>query len=139
MKRLNEKGQALAEAAVFSLLAVLLGFALLALIPVHRTRTAATAAAFACTQFVSQAANRKEAVRQAEEIGRRTIRQNWSGTRGSVFIVRAWHNGHPGKDSGCSVQFKSPVMFSGLLGFSDPGEGRVSFTARIETWKARWP
>ena len=73
MKRRSEKGQALAETAIFSLLAVLLGFAVLALIPVHRTRTAATAAAFACAQFVSQSAEAETAVRQAEDVGRRTI------------------------------------------------------------------
>ena len=127
------------EAAIFSLLAVLLGFALLALIPAHRTRTAATAAAFACAQFVSQALDAKTAVVQAEQVGRRTISADWSGAGGSAYTVSAWHSGNPGADSGCAVDYTSPMMFNGLLGLVNPGTGRVSFISRAETWKARWP
>ena len=43
--RKSERGQALAETALFGLLAVVMAFGLLAWIPVHRARTAATAAA----------------------------------------------------------------------------------------------
>ena len=139
MKRRSERGQALAETAIFSLLAVLLGFAVLALIPVHRTRTAATAAAFACAQFASQSAEAETAVRQAEDVGRRTIDSQWSGLKGAAFEVRAWHAGGPGADSGCTVTYRSPILFNGFLGFIDPGSGSVSFAARTETWKAQWP
>ena len=139
MHRRSEKGQALAETAIFSLLAVLLGFAILALVPVHRTRTAATAAAFACAQFVSQAAAAEMAVRQAEAAGYRTIESRWSGLHGAAFEIRAWHAGGPGADSGCTVSYHSPILFSGFLGFNDPGQGSVSFAAKSETWKAQWP
>ena len=50
----GERGQALAETALFAVLAILMAFGLLAWIPTHRARTAATAAAYACTQFLSQ-------------------------------------------------------------------------------------
>lgn len=139
MKRATESGQALAETAVFSLLALLLGFAVLALIPVHRARTAATAAAYACAQFVSQAADAGLAIHQAEDAAYRTIDSQWSGTRGAVFEVQAWHAGGPGAESGCTVEYDSPILFNGLLGFSGPGTGKVTFLARSEAWKAQWP
>lgn len=135
----REKGQALAETAIFSLLAVLLGLAILALVPVHRTRTAAAAAAYACAQFVSQASLPDEAVRQAETVARRTIDAQWSGLPGSSFEIRPWHAGGPGAASGCTVIYRVPILFNGLLGFADPGPGRISFSARSETWKAQWP
>ena len=86
----------MAEAVIFSLLAVMLGFALLALIPVHRTRTAATSAAYACAQFVSQALDQEAAIRQAEAIGRRAIAEVWSGTPGDGYVVQAWRSGGEG-------------------------------------------
>ena len=51
--RIGERGQALAETALFAMLAVIMAFGLLAWIPTHRARTAATAAAYACSQFLS--------------------------------------------------------------------------------------
>jgi hypothetical protein len=50
----SERGQALAETALFAVLAILMAFGLLAWIPAHRARTAATSAAYACSQFLSQ-------------------------------------------------------------------------------------
>ena len=44
-QRRTERGQAMAETALFATLAVLMAFGLLAWIPVHRARTASTAAA----------------------------------------------------------------------------------------------
>ena len=49
----NERGQAMPETALFALLAILMAFGLLSWIPTHRARTAATAAAYACSQFLS--------------------------------------------------------------------------------------
>ncbi|MBK7320873.1 hypothetical protein [Candidatus Villigracilis affinis] len=42
--QIGERGQALAETALFAMLAVIMAFGLLAWIPTHRARTAATAA-----------------------------------------------------------------------------------------------
>ena len=64
-QRKSERGQALAETAIFSLMAVLLAFGLLAFIPQHRARTVATSAAYSCAQFVSQSPNPAWAVHQA--------------------------------------------------------------------------
>ena len=45
LRKKGEQGQALAETALFSVLAVIVIFGILALIPIHRTRTAAISAA----------------------------------------------------------------------------------------------
>ncbi len=44
LRKKGEQGQALAETALFSVLAVIVIFGVLALIPIHRTRTAAISA-----------------------------------------------------------------------------------------------
>jgi hypothetical protein len=134
----TEKGQALAETAVFSLMAVVLAFGLLALIPIHRTRTVATAAAFACTQFVSQAVEPSQAVMQAEAVGRRTIEAAWSGTPGAGYEIEAWAAGEAG-ERGCDVNYRAPLLFGGSFGLAPPGWRTVGFTTLAETWKADWP
>lgn len=139
MRRSSEKGQAMVETAVFSLLAVLLGFALLALIPLHRVRTAATAAAYACAQFVSQSADPIQAVDQAKAVGERTLDAYWSGTPGGQYEIQAWSTGGAGGQGGCTVFFRSQLMFNGLLKLNQPHWNRVDFMSRTETWKARWP
>ena len=134
-----EKGQAMVETAVFSLLLVLLALALLALIPIHRSRTAATAAAFACAQFVSQALDPQQALDQAERVGRRTIEAAWSAAQDAGYQVQAWTGGQPGAAGGCSVSYLPPMLFNGLLNLNPPAWVTVSFRARTEPWKARWP
>ena len=42
LRKKGEQGQALAETALFSVLAVIVIFGILALIPIHRTRTASS-------------------------------------------------------------------------------------------------
>ena len=133
----TEKGQALAETAVFSLLAVLLAFGILALIPIHRVRTQATAAAYACTQFVSQSLDPARAVAQAEDVAQSSLEADWSGTLGAAYAVQAWSGG--GGASGCSVHYRPPLLFNGLLGLNPPGWQTISFNTRTEAWKARWP
>jgi len=54
----SEKGQALVETAIMSVLAVLLLAGMLSLIPLGRARTAATSAALACAEFLSQTLTR---------------------------------------------------------------------------------
>jgi hypothetical protein len=71
MFRFGERGQAMAETALFAVLAALMAFGLLARIPTHRARTAATAAAYACTQFLSQSPDPARAQRNAMNIARR--------------------------------------------------------------------
>lgn len=138
MSRKSEKGQALAETAVFSLMAVVLALGMLALIPIHRARTVSTAAAFACTQFVSQAAEPEKAVEQAEEVGRRTMSAGWSGTGGAVFEIEAWAAGASG-ERGCRVTYRAPLLFGGSFGIAPPEPRTVGFTTLAESWKADWP
>ena len=64
----GKRGQAMAETALFAMLAVLMAFGLLAWIPTHRARTAATAAAYACSQFLSQSPDLARAQQNASEI-----------------------------------------------------------------------
>jgi len=137
-QRPSESGQALAETAIFSLMAVLLAFSLLALIPQHRARTVATSAAYSCAQFVSQSPNPTWAVYQARAIARRTLDADWSGTLGVQYDVEVLAPNGPGSAAGCAVFFHAPVLFNGLLGASDPGWSVEWFLTQSETWKARW-
>jgi len=137
-QRPSESGQALAETAIFALMAVLLAFSLLALIPQHRARTVATSAAYSCAQFVSQSPNPTWAVYQARAIARRTLDADWSGTLGVQYDVEVLAPNGPGSAAGCAVFYHAPVLFNGLLGASDPGWSVEWFLTQSETWKARW-
>jgi hypothetical protein len=134
----NERGQALAETAIFSILAVLLAFGLLAFIPQHRARTVATSAAYSCAQFVSQSPNPTWAVYQAEAVARRTFNADWSGTLGVQYDVQVLTPNGPGSAAGCIVFYHAPVLFNGLLGLNDPGWSAEWFVSHSESWKARW-
>src|SRR5258706_12825918 len=80
--RNGERGQALAETALFAMLAVLMAFGLLAWIPTHRARSAATAAAYACAQFLSQSPDPARAQRNAVNVAWNTLNADWSATSG---------------------------------------------------------
>lgn len=133
----TERGQALAETALFSVMAVLLAFGVLTLITVHRTRTAATSAAYACAQFVSQAPNPNWAVAQAEFVAWKTLNADWSATLGAVYQVQALTPASPGSQAGCAVSYQPPLPFNGLLGL-EADWATVSFFSQAEAWKARW-
>lgn len=134
----SERGQALAELALFAVLAAIVGFGILSLIPFHRTRTAATAAAYGCAQMLAEAPNPKDASRQAHLIATRTLESDWSATIGSQYVVKVNSPGGPGSQGSCTVRWSAPVMFNGLLGVSDGGWGEVTFQSRSEQWKAEW-
>ncbi len=134
----RERGQALAETAIFSILAMLLAFGLLAFIPQHRARTVATSAAYSCAQFVSQSPNPFWAVYQAEAVARRTFAADWSGTLGVQYDVEVLTPNGPGSATGCMVFYHAPVFFNGLLGLNDPGWSAEWFISQSESWKARW-
>ena len=135
--RAGERGQALAETALFSVLALVLGFGILALIPVHRVRSAATAAAYACAQFVSQSPNPNWAAYQAELVAERTLEAGWSGALGADYAVQVAAPSGPGAPGGCTVAYRPPLLFGGLLGLSADWS-EVTFVSRSENWKARW-
>ena len=140
MKKLqfSERGQAMAETALFAMLAVVMAFGLLAWIPTHRARTAATAAAYACTQFLSQSPDPARAGRNAVNIAWQTLNADWSATRGVEYRVQVSSPSGPGLPGRCLVSFQAPTLFNGLLGLSASDWHSEWFISRSETWKARW-
>lgn len=133
----TERGQALVETALFSIMVVFLAFGALTLIPVHRTRTAAASAAYACAQFVSQSPNPNLAVSQAELVAWKTLNADWSATLGASYQVEAIAPTGPGFPTGCMVSYQPPLPFNGLLGL-EANWATVSFFSQSEAWKARW-
>jgi len=136
--RRRERGQALAETALFATMAVMTALALLSFIPVHRTRTAATSAAYACAQFLSQSPNPARAERNAREIAQRTLNAVWSATLGADYQVIVYPPSRPGQPGICVVRYRAPILFRGLLGSVSPSWSSEWFVSRSETWKARW-
>ena len=138
MRRLSERGQAMAETALFAVLAILMAFGLLSWIPTHRARTAATAAAYACTQFLSQSPDPARAQQNAVKIAWQTLNADWSATRGVQYRVQVSPPSGPGLPGRCLVSFQAPTLFNGLLGLSSGDWHSEWFISRSETWKARW-
>lgn len=136
--RRGERGQALAETALFAMLAVLMAFGLLAWIPTHRARTAATSAAYACSQFLSQSPDPSRAQRNAVNVAWRTLNADWSATAGVQYRVQVSPPSGPGLPGRCLVSFQASTLFDGLLGLSQGGWNSEWFVSRSETWKARW-
>ena len=134
----SERGQALAETALFGILAVIMAFGLLAWIPVHRARTAATAAAYACSQFLSQSPNTNRAAANARQVAWKTLDASWSATRSVEYKVSVIAPSGPGQPGRCSVSFHAPTLFNGLLRMGPGGWSQEWFISRSETWKARW-
>ena len=135
---MSERGQALAETALFAMLAVVMAFGLLAWIPTHRARTAATAAAYACSQFLSQSPDPARAQRNAVKIAWNTLDADWSATAGVAYRVQVISPNGPGLPGRCAVSYQAPALFDGLLGLSQGGWNSEWFISRSETWKARW-
>lgn len=136
--RTSERGQAMAETALFGTLAVIMAFGLLAWIPVHRARTAATAAAYACAQFLSQSPNTARAAANARQVARQTLDATWSATRNVDYRVSVIAPSGPGQPGRCAVSFHAPTLFNGLLRLGAGDWSTEWFISRSETWKARW-
>lgn len=134
----SERGQALAETALFAVLTILFGFGFLALIPYHRARTVAIASAYGCAQFLSQSPDPVLAAQNAYRIANSTLDADWSATMGVQFNVSVSAPSAPGRAGTCSVSWSAPVLFNGLLGLSTSGSAAEAFTSRSETWKAKW-
>ena len=138
-RRKGEQGQALAETALFSVLAVIVIFGILALIPVHRTRTAAISAAYGCAQFLSQSPDPVKAANNARLVAQQTLDGDWSATFGATYQVRVFPPHGRGTTGRCEVQWSAPLLFNGLLGISKGSPSSEVFVSRSETWKAKWP
>ncbi len=136
--RKGERGQALAETALFAMLAVIMAFGLLAWIPTHRARTAATAAAYACSQFLSQSPDPARARNNAVNVAWQTLNTDWSATAGVEYRVQVSSPSGPGEPGQCLVSFQAPTLFDGLLGLSESGWNSEWFISRSESWKAKW-
>jgi len=132
----SERGQALAETALFSILAILLAFAILTLIPLHRARTAATAAAYGCAQFISQSPRPEVAAYNAYQVAWKTLNADWSATLGVDYRVDVVPPSGPGQPGGCAVHYRVPLLFG--VGLRAPGWSTEWFISRSETWKAKW-
>lgn len=135
---MSESGQALVETALFSVMVILLGLGMATLIPIHRARTAATAAALSCAQFIAQSPNPAWAAYQAEQVAWRTLDARWSGAAGAEYQVQVLPPAGPGAAGGCAVLFKPYLPFGTLLGLGQPQWGMRSFVSLSESWKARW-
>ena len=134
----SEQGQALAETALFSVLAILFVFGFLALIPFHRARTVAVSSAYGCAQFLSQSPDPVRAARNARQIAKDTLDADWSATLGVRYGITVSPPSAPGKPGSCLVSWSAPILFNGLLGLRKQGSTGEVFTSRSETWKALW-
>ena len=132
----SEHGQAMAETALFSLLAVLTAFAMISLIPIHRTRTAAAAAAYACAQFISQSPSPEWAAWNAYQVAWKTLDADWSATLGAEYKVEVAPPAGPGKPGACVVRYLPPLLFN--VFDIQPQWDSEFFVSRSETWKAKW-
>ena len=139
IRKRGEQGQALAETAIFAVLAVIVIFGILALIPFHRTRTAAISASYACAQLLSQSPDPSKAAYNARKIAENTLDGDWSATFGADYQVRVYPPAGRGQPGRCEVIWSAPVLFSGLLELKAGAPTSEVFVSRSEAWKARWP
>ena len=139
IRKRGEQGQALAETALFAVLAVIVIFGILALIPFHRTRTAAISAAYGCAQFLSQSPNPSKAVHNARLIAQQTLDGDWSATFGASYQTYVYPPNGRGMPGRCDVQWSAPVLFGGLLNLRPGSATSEVFISRSEAWKAQWP
>jgi hypothetical protein len=107
------------------------------LIVIHRARTLAVSAAYACAQFLSQAPNPEQAAQQAYDIADRTINADWSGLVNVQFRVEVFAPAGPGAPGNCIVHYNAPFLYKGLFGIPDEWSAE-SFYSRSEVWKADW-
>lgn len=123
--------------AVVSIVAILLAFGTFSLIVIHRARSAAISASYACAQFLSQSPDPVQAARQAYAIADETVNADWSGlvnVRFRIEVVAPPGRGAPGR---CTVHFNAPFLYNGLFGIPDEWVAETFFS-RSEVWKADW-
>ena len=133
----GQSGQALAEMAVISVVAILLIFGTLSLIVIHRARSAAVSASYACAQFLSQSPDPIQAAQQADSIANETINADWSGLVTVSFRVEVSAPAGAGGTGSCTVSYSAPFLYNGLFGIPDEWSAE-SFYSRSEAWKADW-
>ncbi len=135
---LAERGQAMTEFALFAVLLVILALMLVSFIPSHRARTAATSAAYACAQFLSQSPDPAAAARAASDIAYQVLAGRWSGLRLARFGVSVSPHSGPGSQGSCSVSWTASTVFAHLLGGPGSVSGTVTAVSRSEKWRPNW-
>lgn len=134
--RKSERGQAMTEFAIYVPVAVLMTFMLLSWIPLHRARTMAISASYACAQFLSQARDPANAARNAYQIAMKTLEGDWSGSVGVQYAVSITPPTGRGRPGYCRVTYQAPILFN-VLGLSAP-RSEQRYISRAERWKANW-
>ncbi len=131
--------QALAEAALASMVLALLAMLGVDLLVLHRVHTAALSAAYACAQYISQFPHRPQrAAALGQEIAHRTLAPRaWSALRSASFSVTVEPPEEAGSLGRCTVTYWV------TLPFAPPGMDRRQGTAiysysRGERWQGRW-
>lgn len=133
----HERGQALVEVAIFSILLILIAYGLLSWVPVYRARSVANTAAYACAQFISQSADPARGVWMGETAAWETLNGDWSGSAGVSYGVATVPPGGAGEPGVCAVSYRTPTWFGGLLG-TESRQSVTWYASRGERWKARW-
>lgn len=132
------RGQAMTEFALFAGLAVVLALMLMTFIPIHRARTAAAAAAYACAQFLSQSPDPATAAREASRVAHQILSQRWSGLSAARFSVAVSPHTGPGTSGICTVNWSTSTFFGGVLGGPAVISGSASAVSRSEVWRPGW-
>ena len=131
------RGQAMVEAALVLVPLVFLALLGVNVLVLHRVRTAATAAAYACAQYVTQFPHRPERAAEAGAAAAgRILSAPWSATRTARFAFDVTPPGGPGETGRCTVHYSVRLPFapSGLGGV----QGSISITGAGERWQGRW-
>ena len=92
-RKKGEQGQALAETALFSVLAIIVIFGIQSPDPVKATHN-------------------------ARVIAQKTLDGDWSATFGASYQVRIYPPSGRGDAGRCEVQWSAPLLFNGLLDIS---------------------
>jgi len=131
------RGQALAEAALVLVPLVFLAMLGVNGLMLHRARTAATAAAYACAQYVTQYPHRPQAAAaHGQAIAEQVVSGAWSALGQTHFRVSPVPGG-PGEFARCSVRYEVRLLFAppGL----QPVQGNtIRFYGAGERWQGRW-
>ncbi len=133
----RQRGQALAEAALVAGVMFLLMALGVVAIPLHRAHTAATAAVYACAQFITQYPNRPtEAANRGYAEAQRTLSAGWSALSQVSFRLQVSPPHRAGESGACTITYTVGLLF-------DPfGLGRqtrtITVEGRSERWKAEW-
>ena len=131
------RGQAMVEAALTLLPLVFLALLGVNVLVLHRVRTAAISAAYACAQYITQFPHRPE---RAADVGTtvagRILHAPWSAVRTARFAFDVVPPSGPGETGRCTVRYAIRLPFApqGMGGV----QGSITVTGAGERWQGRW-